>query len=607
MKKTLLTSAIALSFFAKAQQKNNDFAPNNSYGATKILPTAQAPFWSDDFSASSTWTRTASAGAGLWTIGTTGATGSFSIATINSTTKANGFAIFDSDVDCSGNQITNLTTATPIVCTGHPFVMLQFEQQYRRFYDSTFVFVSNNSGTSWTKYVVNKTIGNNGYSASNPELVKLNISATAGNQATVLVRFQFYSPSSIGASAGCAYSWMIDDVALTDIPANDIKIDNGLGDFSYKNGGFYTMMPKTQVMPISFRAAVSNIGSAPQTNVSLNVNISNGTSSVYNQTSAPIASIPYQGVDTLSILTPTFMPSSTQSLTYTVTYSVTQTQTELAPELLNSVQNRTIIVNDTAFARDNNIVSDVASPNYFTAGISGSEIALLYEFPVKAAASSISVYVDAASTNGTSLAANIYKLGLDGSIDLVANSASTYSISGTSAKGKWVTLPISAILDKDSSYLASIVTIDVSTTAPTARVILGADKSTQQPDGTSFVFLQGATTPSWFLNDGELPMIRLNIKPGFVGINELEKNGFELSQNVPNPFSKNSTISYNLVKDATNASFTITDIMGRVISIEKVAATTGYHTVKVGSYASGVYYYTLTVDGNSITKKMIVE
>ncbi len=92
-----------------------------------------------------------------------------------------------------------------------------------------------------------------------------------------------------------------------------------------------------------------------------------------------------------------------------------------------------------------------------------------------------------------------------------------------------------------------------------------------------------------------------------VGLNELEKNGFELSQNVPNPFSKNSTVSYNLIKDANNASFIITDVMGRIVSSEKTATSTGYHTIKVGSYAAGVYYYTLTIDGKSITKKMIVE
>jgi hypothetical protein len=47
--------------------------------------------------------------------------------------------------------------------------------------------------------------------------------------------------------------------------------------------------------------------------------------------------------------------------------------------------------------------------------------------------------------------------------------------------------------------------------------------------------------------------------------------------------------------------------MGRVITSEKVATTTGSHSVKLAAYAAGVYYYSLNVDGVVTTKKMIVE
>lgn len=90
-------------------------------------------------------------------------------------------------------------------------------------------------------------------------------------------------------------------------------------------------------------------------------------------------------------------------------------------------------------------------------------------------------------------------------------------------------------------------------------------------------------------------------------VNELEKNGFALNQNYPNPFSKGSTVSYQLAKEVNSALFTVTDIMGRIISSEKVGTTTGIHTVNLSAYASGVYYYSLNVDGIVTTKKMIVE
>ncbi|MBC7696689.1 MAG: hypothetical protein H7141_14725, partial [Burkholderiales bacterium] len=53
-----------------------------------------------------------------------------------------------------------------------------------------------------------------------------------------------------------------------------------------------------------------------------------------------------------------------------------------------------------------------------------------------------------------------------------------------------------------------------------------------------------------------------------VGVNDLEKNGFALGQNTPNPFTNGSAISYQLVKDAKSVLFTVTDVMGRVISNE---------------------------------------
>lgn len=90
-------------------------------------------------------------------------------------------------------------------------------------------------------------------------------------------------------------------------------------------------------------------------------------------------------------------------------------------------------------------------------------------------------------------------------------------------------------------------------------------------------------------------------------INELGKNTFGLTQNIPNPFTKESVVKYNLTKDVNSAVFTVTDVMGRVISSENVGTTTGTHSVKLGAYAAGLYYYSLNVDGNVTTKKMIVE
>lgn len=102
-------------------------------------------------------------------------------------------------------------------------------------------------------------------------------------------------------------------------------------------------------------------------------------------------------------------------------------------------------------------------------------------------------------------------------------------------------------------------------------------------------------------------IIEFHLTAVTVGVAELEKKGFFLGQNTPNPFNGSSLVNFELAKDAKSAVFTVTDVMGRVVSSENVDATAGTHTVNLGSYAAGVYYYSLNVDGNVTTKKMIVE
>ncbi len=590
--------------------KNNDKSPSQTraLGASNPNLSPQSIIWSDDFSVAGNWTINSPTGSGAmkdWVIGTAGPSGSYAISKINSTTQTNGFGLFDSDKNCSTNQVANITNTTAISCTGHPNINLTFQQQYRRFYDSTFVFVSNNN-TTWVKYVVNESLNNNDYCSTNPQLVKVNISATAGGQATVWIRFQFYSPNSLGSSAGCGYSWMIDDVALADVPANDISINRAYSDFNYKDGGYYTKTPKTQVGPVSFRSAVANEGTAAQTNVKLNVNISTGGSSVYNQNSSTIASFPSFGKDTLSITT-AFTPPATVA-SYTTQFKISQTETELPADTSSNWKTKTFAVTDTVYARDNNVKTALASPNNYTDGdVDDSRIGCVYEFNLDAMSSSISVYVDSLTAISTSIQAKIYSWGAAPSTEIAASAV--YNITTNANKAKWVTLPISTLLQKDSTYLATIVTTGVSSGTPNVYVYLGADKVTEQPLRTTFIYTAGGT-PAWGYITTETPMIRLNIKPGFVGIKEISKNEeVRLYQNVPNPTKTLSNINYELNQIAPVSLF-VYDVTGKKIAVQNEGIqNAGKHTITFNSenLSAGVYYYSLKVtQTNTPTMKMIV-
>ncbi len=189
--------------------------------------------WSDDFSNPANWVIDHQTGTtGDWVIGTTPPSGPFAIDPIASTTAANGFALFDSDLICSYDQVGNLTTANSIDCSSISTARLSFSQYYARYYDSTYVFVSADN-VNWTRFEVNGNWIVNDFSLTNPETVNVDISSIAANQATVWVRFQFYSPNALAVdTSGCAYSWMIDDVSISDFPSADVSTLGVLAPFN---------------------------------------------------------------------------------------------------------------------------------------------------------------------------------------------------------------------------------------------------------------------------------------------------------------------------------------------------------------------------------------
>jgi hypothetical protein len=93
-----------------------------------------------------------------------------------------------------------------------------------------------------------------------------------------------------------------------------------------------------------------------------------------------------------------------------------------------------------------------------------------------------------------------------------------------------------------------------------------------------------------------------------IGIKEFNNN-FSLSQNAPNPFTNETTIAYQLKTAAKSVSLVIYDVAG-VKLFDKVQTNlgAGKYTVEVNNenFASGIYFYSLIVDGNQITKKMVV-
>lgn len=95
-----------------------------------------------------------------------------------------------------------------------------------------------------------------------------------------------------------------------------------------------------------------------------------------------------------------------------------------------------------------------------------------------------------------------------------------------------------------------------------------------------------------------------------LGVNSVaSENSFSVSQNNPNPAKNNTEIAVKLAENS-NVNIVITNLMGqRVMEINKGMLTSGKHNISINTsnLSSGIYFYTVTANNNSVTKKMVVE
>ncbi|NOY06327.1 MAG: choice-of-anchor D domain-containing protein [Chlorobi bacterium] len=83
---------------------------------------------------------------------------------------------------------------------------------------------------------------------------------------------------------------------------------------------------------------------------------------------------------------------------------------------------------------------------------------------------------------------------------------------------------------------------------------------------------------------------------------------FELRQNYPNPFRTRTIISFDLPKNMTTR-LTVHDVFGRLVAtLVDEHQTAGEHSIRFNAngLTPGVYFYTLQVNGFSVTRKLLL-
>ena len=99
-------------------------------------------------------------------------------------------------------------------------------------------------------------------------------------------------------------------------------------------------------------------------------------------------------------------------------------------------------------------------------------------------------------------------------------------------------------------------------------------------------------------------------KEELVGINEYSQElmDYDVSEISPNPVSGSAKINVNL-RQATNLTLEVTNMMGQVVMVQEKEALAGMSTFNINStlLSNGVYFCTVKAGNSKVTKKMIVE
>lgn len=590
MKKIYFTLGLALACgFAFGQQKTAQVLGEAipAIWHNNIASEKGATIFSEDFANGIpvTWSNVTISGPVDWKYTTDGHSGSYPTSAIASTTSSNGWVIVDSDADnFSGGGAEDAQITTPIIdCSGFTQVKLEFQQMFRRWQaDVTTVRVTTDGGTTWTDFILNAAITQAG--TDNPDYVNINITAAiAGDPANVQIQFWW--------EGAWDYGWQIDDVAIKEIDPNDIIVKRASFDADVE----YYQIPLTQTQTQQYHARVENIGYTDQTNVLLSVDVNDGTSSIFTGTSNTIATLAIGTEDSLG-LSSTFTPATLG--TYTVTYSGTQSETD--DDITNNDKTASFTVTDTVYAIDNGIYGGQWwNQNTGGTGSDSYELASLFEIVNNDKTSTTSVYIGDSTDIGAIFYVSLYVYNPGTELYDYVNQTNDYLVTQDDLNN-WVTLPwfSNELLAAGSDYLCAVTHYGGS-----SRVFIGYGTNSSF-SGTT---LSNDGAGGNWSNQPRTPMIRLNVNQDLSIFNH--ENTFLLNQNTPNPAQDITTINYSLTSNSL-VSFSIIDISGKkVITLIEGAKSAGAHSIKINtsSLPSGAYFYTISVNGNEATRKMIIE
>ncbi len=527
------------------------------------------------------------------------------------------------------------------------------------------VQVSTDGGSSWTSFNLANNYGVNAFEMPNPEVFSIPLgNAISGNPSNVLIRF--YWPDGVDGAGQIAgyYNWYIDDVRILEPNKNDVSlaaqtayVPDSSAWFNDPNlptllGGLpapldieYTHIPRCNFNCMNFGGKICNIGrnsvndaqvQATVIDTSTGSQVWQGTSNSQSLDSVTCVGSSLNGSPDTLWTNSCFYTSDTGG--YAVQYEAVLNDTADCDPSSNMGNAEEFYVTERTYAIDEfnqlgGTSTPVSSPNNGANGTFG--VYNMFEFTwmdnSRDTVKQVCFYLDDTTQAGAGpIVAGLSSLAgpVTGPGDAPVYGQSEPYYADAQDIGGWVCLDIT----RDTNGNA-INGVPVPVTGSGGNEVDHATTAFVQADGsagpvgiataglrqTGHSFQYGD-----FFGNGEnlytpnsVPMVRLkmnrkdaNCSPDPVQSlrDQLDERGFFLGQNRPNPFSDKTTIAYEL-DEAHNVKFTVRDVTGKVVKRENYGSTSqGRHRIELNSsnFDAGIYYYTLQVDGERATKKMVI-
>lgn len=569
--------------------------------------------------------------------------------TINSRTSCDGSVIFDSGLlnfgpngddgvcpwmEHEGALISPVIDLSEFNANG---ISVLFNQSMQRFSGGQhFLDYSIDGGVNWTEIEINneKTALTTGstdpYDGYYNEEYRVRLPG-AQNASALQIRFRF---------KGGAYWWIIDDVRIIETECNNTRISS-----QWHTGSPWAIVPTDQVYPFPVLADIENIGSCPQTNVTLSATVTSAGGTVIYDEQLVYGDLPADVLDE-NRLFPELVSVPATTASYTGVLTLTQDSTDY--QTSDNTKTYSFAVGGNQFALESGATQAISpAAGNWTAGAPKSWAYGNFFYPVTdVIADSILWGIN----NPVEMAGEIVNVTLyqwtDANNDNLANFQERkyvgfldYTVTGNEPPGEPITVKLENLenegepimLKANFGYLAMIEYAASDVSSPSLE-ILGSDERDYRPLIFAFdsIFAEGLVDHKFYSSilaipsDGNLsqvdygadrfgptdlvPVVRI-VKTITTSTNHDLPSDNAVSA-FPNPTSNQVQVKLDFAKPYSGVKLRLVDNLGRVVYYKSLEQTITQHieSVSVRDLSPGTYMLQVeTPDGQRSIPVIVIK